>query len=108
MKESPNLEYIKALAGGDISFEKKLIEIIKEEFPDQKMEYLENIGKNRTNEAAMNVHKFKNKFNILGLKESYRLAVLYEEDLKHGDTKLDDGFREILDNIENYIKTLKP
>mgnify|MGYP003652506333 CR=1 FL=1 len=34
--EKPNLEYIEKLARGDVSLRKRLIDIIKNEFPEQK------------------------------------------------------------------------
>jgi len=41
--ESPNLNYIEALSGGDSSFKAKLIEVIKNEFPLESKQYLSNI-----------------------------------------------------------------
>ena len=33
--KSPNLNYIRELSGGDQNFEKKIIDIIKKEFPEE-------------------------------------------------------------------------
>ncbi|MEK6152188.1 Hpt domain-containing protein [Flavobacteriaceae bacterium 3-367] len=106
MKEKPNLDYIKQLAGDDSAFEKKFINILKEEFPQEKAEYLGNIKNNLPREAALNVHKLKHKFNVLGLTKSYRFAVDYEESLRMADTSLQWEFLEILDIIENYVKNI--
>ncbi|WP_394747461.1 Hpt domain-containing protein [Spongiimicrobium salis] len=106
MTEEPNLTYIKNLAGGDSAFEKKFIGILQTEFPIEKKEYLGNIAEDMTREAALNVHKLKHKFNILGLEESYRLAVTYEEDLRTGNTALKNEFHSILETIEVYLKTI--
>lgn len=104
--EYPNLDYIKNLAGDDISFKNKFISILKDEFPVEKSEYSSTLTAGRTDETALIVHKLKHKLNILGLENAYRLAVTYEEDLKKGDTKLKDQFSTILETIESYLKTL--
>lgn len=104
--EYPNLDYIKKLAGDDVSFENKFISILKDEFPTEKSEYSSVLKAGKTDETALIVHKLKHKLNILGLENAYRLAVTYEEDLKKGDTKLKDQFSTILETIESYLKTL--
>ncbi|MEL6919236.1 MAG: Hpt domain-containing protein [Bacteroidota bacterium] len=106
MKEKPNLNYVKNLAGEDKVFEKKFIGILKAEFPEEKWEYLGNIKANRPREASLNVHKLKHKFNILGLMEGYGLAVRYEEDLRIGNTELKNEFLVILETLDEYIKTI--
>ena len=106
MTEEPNLRYIKDLAASDTAFEKKFIGILQEEFPLEKEEYLQNMKEDKTREAALNVHKLKHKFNILGLEESYKLAVAYEEDLRTGNTVLQSKFLLILETIEVYLKTI--
>jgi len=106
MKETPNLEYIKELAGGAKSFEEKFISIIKAEFPNEKEQYLQNLKDKKYRETSENVHKLKHKLNILGLQKGYRLAVRHEEDLRYEDTKLKDEFLDILNIIEAFIKTL--
>jgi len=106
MKETPNLEYIKELAGGAKSFEDKFIAIIKAEFPNEKREYLKNLHEKKYRETSENVHKLKHKLNILGLQQGYRLAVRHEEDLRYEDAKLKDEFVAILDVIEDFIQTL--
>jgi hypothetical protein len=52
------------------------------------------------------VHKLKHKLNILGLEEAYGLSVIYEEELKKGDTSLAPKFTSILDTIESYLNTI--
>ena len=41
--EQPNLSYVMSLSGGDKEFEKKLIQIIKSEFPGELKTYKYNI-----------------------------------------------------------------
>ncbi len=104
--EKPNLNYIKELAGGDSSFEQKFLDIVKNEFPVEKKEYLDCLNRRDNNATAEIVHKLKHKLNILGLQDGYRLAVGYEEELKCGDYKLKDDFLSVLNVIDNYILTI--
>ncbi len=108
MQERPNLDYVEELANGDEAFKAKFIAIIKEEFPLEVAEYLDNVENKRPRATSENVHKLKHKFNILGLHEGYRLAVRYEEDLRLGDTTLEGDFKAILETISDYIKTIRP
>jgi HPt (histidine-containing phosphotransfer) domain-containing protein len=106
MEEVPNLNYIDKLAGEDIEFRQKFIEILKEEFPDEQEEYRNNVSNNNYREASQNVHKIKHKLNILGLDESHSLAVRYEFELRNGANSLAEQFQVILKNVENYLKTI--
>jgi len=103
MTETPNLNYIKEIAGGNEAFEKKFLSIIKTEFPKEKNDYLKNLEEQELEETAKVVHKIKHKLGILGLENGYKLAVKYEEDLKYGDTKLKVEFLEILELAETFI-----
>ncbi|MEM7381208.1 MAG: Hpt domain-containing protein [Bacteroidota bacterium] len=106
MQEQPNLDYIEALAGGEEDFKKKFINILKEEFPEEKEEYLNNLKKDLPREASLNVHKLKHKLSILGLSESYVLAVDHEEALREGSREYEGAFLKILENIERFLKTI--
>ncbi|MRH99825.1 Hpt domain-containing protein [Kriegella sp. EG-1] len=106
MMEIPNINYIDELAGNDEPFKNKFIEILKMEFPVEKLEYLDNINNKRTEEGSQNVHKLKHKFNILGLQESYKLAVIFEEELRLGNDRLKNEFVKVLDKIEEFLKTI--
>lgn len=104
--EIPNLNYIKELAGEDIEFENKFIDIIKKEFPEEVDTYLGHIQTNELLMAAEVVHKLKHKFNILGLEKAYGYAVTHEEDLREGNIKMDMDFRAILNGITKYLTTI--
>lgn len=104
--EQPNLNYIKELSGNDISFEQKFIKIVKNEFPEEKMEYLNCMQRKDFKATAEIVHKLKHKLNILGLEKGYRLAVAFEEELKLGNNKLNKDFVLILNVIEKYMLTI--
>ncbi|WP_394972399.1 Hpt domain-containing protein [uncultured Croceitalea sp.] len=106
MSEAPNLKYLDKLAGDDIEFRQKFIDILKEEFPDEQEEYNNNVGNMNYREASENVHKIKHKLNILGLDESHSLAVRYEFELRNGANSLAEQFQAILKNVENYLNTI--
>ena len=102
--EAPNLDYIKKLSGGDSVFEKKLISVIKEEFPVERDQFEANIKAKDFLAAAQNVHKIKHKISILGLEESYRLADDFEEGLKRSDIKGSKDFIAVLDRISAFLE----
>ena len=104
--EDPNLSYVKKLSGGDIAFENQIIAIIKEEFFEEKKVYFENLKANDFEEIAENVHKLKHKISILGLEDSYSVAVDYENNLRENSTQLSEAFESILMKMENFINTL--
>jgi len=104
--EQPNLSYVHAMSGGDKTFEQKLIDIIKGEFPDEKQVYFDNITANNYKLAAENVHKLKHKISILGLEKSYEIAVAFENNLLEGNTLLQDEFESILAIITKYLQKL--
>ena len=104
--EQPNLSYIFNMSGGDKSFEQKLIQIIKEEFPKEKQTYLNNIAAKNYKLTAENVHKLKHKISILGLEKSYEIAVAFENNLLEGQITLQNEFESILNIITNYLDKL--
>ncbi len=104
--ETPNMNYINTLSGGDKAFEEKLIGLIKSEFPDEKAVYYDNINSKNFKKASENVHKIKHKISILGLEKSYQLAGSYENSLKENDTTGKKDFDIILDIMTNFIETL--
>ncbi len=104
--EQPNLSYIHSMSGGDKAFEKKLVAIIKAEFPEEKKIYYANINSDDFNKASENVHKLKHKISILGLEKSYWVAVDYENNLKAGSTEGRKDFDIILQLITDFINTL--
>ena len=104
--EQPNLSYIQSMSGGDKAFEEKLIDIIKDEFPEEKQVYFENITAKDYRLTAENVHKLKHKISILGLEKSYEIAVAFENNLLEGSIELQDEFESILKTITNYLHQL--
>jgi len=102
----PNLDYIKELAGDDIEFENQFIQILKTEFPSEKVFYEKAISENNFYDAAQIVHKLKHKFNILGMTDAYALSVTYEEELNAQNMEKDEQFLNALCTIETYLKTI--
>lgn len=104
--EHPNLSYIESMSDGDKAFEKKLIGIIKDEFPQEKEVYFENINAGNFKKVAENVHKLKHKISILGLEKSYAVAVSYEKNLLENRENGKEEFEAILKRITNFLETL--
>lgn len=106
MKETPNLDYVEQLAGEDLEFKKKFIEILKDEFPNEMALYYQHIQQNEPKAASLDVHKIKHKMNIIGLDESYAIATCYEKELRDGKTDMHSHFDVILNIMKNYIKSI--
>lgn len=104
--ERPNLSYIESMSGGDKTFERKLIDIIKEEFPIEKEVYFTNIKSKNNKLTAEIVHKLKHKISILGLEKSYEIAIAFENNLIEGHYELQEDFEAILQLITDYLKQL--
>lgn len=103
MTEIPNLNYIKEVAGGNEEFEQRFLNIIQDEFPREKEEYLNFLENEKLEEAGKIVHKIKHKLGILSMNGSYQMAIQYEEDLKYGDMKLREDFFGVLQTVETFI-----
>jgi len=104
--DEPNMNYIEQLADGDTEFEQQFINILKEEFPKEKEQYLTAFNKADYKKAFEIVHKLKHKFNILGMEKAYHLSVKYEDELKANTIGLNIEFIEVLDIMEAYIKKI--
>ena len=104
--EQPNISYIQSMSGGDKNFEKKLLDIIKLEFPTEIQAYYNSMRIKNFNDASEIVHKIKHKISILGLVKSYEIANEYEHNLRVKSTDKSDDFDIILLVITEYLKTL--
>jgi HPt (histidine-containing phosphotransfer) domain-containing protein len=104
--DQPNMHYIDQLSGGDVEFEKKFIGILKSEFPEELLSYLDSIKKKDAKTAADLVHKIKHKFSILSMSESYELAVVYETALRKGNFDHHKQFLTILEQVRDFINQL--
>ncbi|KAB8156110.1 Hpt domain-containing protein [Kordia sp. TARA_039_SRF] len=104
--DRPNLSYIKTLADGDADFEANLISIVKRELPKEKEAFLESIREQNYQNSAEHVHKIKHKISILGLEKSYDIAIAFEEELKNNNPSQLETFLNILQNMEEFLKTI--
>ena len=105
MTEQPNLSYIQQLSGGDQAFEKKLLDVVKQELPIEISQFKHNLESSNFAEAAANVHKLKHKIIILGLVNAYRTAELYEEQLREGNNEMQTEFEEILERMLMFLQS---
>jgi len=106
-EELPNLSYINELSGGDLSFEEKILSVIKKEFPEEKNIYYQNLKEKKYKEVAENVHKLKHKISILGLENGYSIAVEYENNLlDNSNLTLKEEFESILQNMTQFLNQL--
>lgn len=104
--EQPNQTYIDSLSGNDIKFKKKLIDVIKKEFPTEKQTYFDSCKTENYKLAASLVHKIKHKITILGLEKGYKVAVAYENDLLKGVLRVKPEFDAILVSITKYLEEI--
>jgi len=102
--ETPNLNYLKDIAVGDVAFEENILNLLKKEFPKDYALFNENFNKKKYKEAAQNVHKIKLKISMLGLKKGLEIASDFEKDLKLNDIKLSQDFINVLKKILVYLK----
>ncbi|MFD0992028.1 Hpt domain-containing protein [Tenacibaculum geojense] len=101
--ETPNLNYLKEISGGDVEFEQKMLSILKEELPTE-VEYYENTIKDSNfEESAQIVHKLKHKISILGMYKAYSFAQDYEKELKTGSAKQHDQFKNVLVTMRDFL-----
>ncbi len=104
--EEPNLNYIKQLSEGDITFEESIINVLKKEFPEELLLFNTNYADENFSEAANNVHKLKHKVSILGLTNDLKLSSNFENDLRKGDLKLYEDFVNVLNKIHVYLDNI--
>lgn len=104
--EKPNFSYLNSFSGGDKAFEKKILQVIKIEFPEERDVYLDNVQQANFQFAANNVHKLKHKISLLGLEKSYEIATKHELNLIDGNTSLLDDFNEIIVVMTRFLDEL--
>ncbi len=104
--ETPSLAVIKELAGGDSDFEKRLINVVKEELPNEIQAYEKSLQAINYQLTAENVHKLKHKISILGLEDSYKMAECHEENLKQSNLSHVAAFGEVLQRMAAFVKKL--
>jgi hypothetical protein len=107
MKEEPNIEYIIKLVGYDNELKARLIDLLKNEFPEDVETYNKNITLGNYNLAAENVHKLNHKIALLGFEVAYDMAQEYERQLRKGSTENKTQFEIILLKIQIFLNKLQ-
>lgn len=106
MKTTPNIQYIKEISENDISFQQKLISIIKKEFPKEKAALIKQINLRKYELAGDIVHKLKHKINILGMNEGYFIANNLEIELRQNKQHSFPKLLLVLNAIESFLKQI--
>ncbi len=102
----PNINYIKKIADGNTSVEKKLLAIVKKEVPIEKKLLEQHLQLKNFPKAALTVHKLKHKFVVLGFENEYELITNFEKQLLHNNTALLHKFTDLLLQLETFVKKL--
>jgi hypothetical protein len=104
--ETPNLSYINKLSKGDVSFEKEILTIVKEELEQEIEDYHTYFKAQNFLKAKVFVHRIKHKMSILGLEKSYEITNSFENDLRESNLKHQEYFEGMLPIMTNYLKTV--
>ncbi|WP_139959828.1 Hpt domain-containing protein [Flavicella sediminum] len=104
--ETPNLNYIIELSGGDLEFQAKIVDVLKKEFPEELNLYKETAKTKDFKKTAGIVHKIKHKISILGLEKGYEQANQYEKELISNKDCSGTKFEDILNQISVYLSKI--
>lgn len=104
--EQPNLSYIKKLSKGDLSFQKEILGIIKEELEGEINNYYKYFKDNNLVKTKVYVHRIKHKMSILSLEKSYEITNTFENSFKKSKFEHQDYFESMLPIMLNYLKTI--
>lgn len=104
--DKPNFDYFKQIAATDLEFQNQIIEILKNEFPQEKQLFYKSYFENDFQTSAEIVNKINQKIGVLGMHKSKVLATQFEENLKIKKTELFNDFDEILKDITTFIELL--
>jgi len=102
----PNLKFIKEITNGDMLAEKRIITVIKKEFPLEKIFFITDFKNEQYNAASLIVHKLKHKIHIFGFKKEYNIAAQFELDLKNKKINLYSEFLATLNSIEKFLSKI--
>lgn len=104
--ETPNLSYIDKLSGGDAGFRVQIIDVLKQELPEEIDNYYQHMANNNLDGASQFVHRLKHKMSILGLEESYEITNTYENEMKNsGNLEKKAYFEEVLTVMKNFVES---
>ncbi|WP_435416649.1 Hpt domain-containing protein [Polaribacter aestuariivivens] len=103
--ETPNLNYVREISGGDKDFEASVLSILKAEFPLEFLAIKKNFENNNYEQVSFDIHKIKHKISMLGMKKSFELASELERNIKNGDLEQYNKFVDVLNRINVYLNT---
>lgn len=104
--EQPNLSYINKLSKGDVSFQKEILGIIKEEFEGEINNYYKYLKDDNFDKAKVYVHRIKHKMSILSLEKSYEITNTFENSFMTSKLEHQEYFEKMLPIMLNYLKTV--
>lgn len=103
--EKPNFSYIDKMANGDKSFRNKIVEVLKQELPEEINNYRNYMSQNDLKNAALFVHRIKHKMSILGLEKSYEITNSFENEMKStGNLEKKEYFEKVLPLMKNFLE----
>jgi HPt (histidine-containing phosphotransfer) domain-containing protein len=102
--ETPNLDYLKQISGGDTDFENTMLNMLKLEFPKELNLLKSNFNDNNFMDLSLDIHKIKHKIGMLGMPKSLDLASICEKNIKEGNTEQYKELTLVLDRINVYLK----
>ncbi len=103
--ETPNLDYIHAVAKGDDSFVKEILTVILEELPKEQSLYCKCIEDSNWQNAASLVHKIKHKFTIVGLVQGAAVANEHEKHLQMNSPEYHGQFNDLINLVRTFIQS---
>lgn len=104
--DAPNLLKIKEISGGMTDFEQEMLQIIKEELPEEIRQYRSDLEAKDFLKTAGDVHKLKHKISILNMKHGYKTAVAYENELRAGRPTSAQDFEAVLNKMVVFVNQL--
>lgn len=102
--ETPNLNYLKQISGGDLDFENNFLSILKLEFLIEYSVLSNNFKNSDFDKVALDIHKIKHKIGMLGMINSVYLASECEKDIIKGNTEQYKDLVLILERISVYLR----
>ena len=107
MKNSPNLNYLFQLSGGDKAFEKEFLSVLITDLHEDAVSYKQHIVEKKYQECAGLVHKIKPKLAILGMEEKHAVFENHEKELKENTSSLEKEFLKIIAMMTEFLNDYK-
>lgn len=101
--ELPSLSYLKFLSNGNKNFAIKLLQILKDELPEELDSYNKALKSKNHFRAAEIVHKINHKIAFFQMEQSSLLATEHELALREGKLNYQEYFLGIVTKILKFI-----